>query len=164
MKEEIRVIPWTNGEYSVSNLGKVYSYKSGETKLLRAFVQNGYYKVNLHFSGTRGKFLVHRLVAEIFIPNPENLPQVNHKDECKTNNKVENLEWCTQLYNLNYGTHNKRAGICHRKKIAQLDSNNQAIRIFESRKHAAEFFGLSESYIGNMITGRNTNKFNLNYI
>ena len=89
---------------------------------------NGYKSVSLTKGGATKAFYVHRLVAEAFIPNPDNLPMVNHKDEDKTNNFVENLEWCTNNYNINYGTARKRQadkirGIPHteehKKKISE---------------------------------------------
>ena len=80
-----------------------------EEKIL---VQNigklGYAYVNLHLNGKMKTIKTHRLVAEAFIPNPENKPMVNHKDEVKNNNAVENLEWCDAKYNINYGTRTAR--------------------------------------------------------
>lgn len=98
------------GLYEVDVYGNVYSIPRETTKGGKLKPQNahGYYRVALTKNGTTKCYFVHRLVAEAFIPNPDNLPQVNHKDECKTNNSVENLEWCTAIYNTRYGTGIKR--------------------------------------------------------
>ena len=106
------------GLYQVSTLGRVRSldriiYDQGRHwfqngKILKAsFQKSGYLFVTLSKEGKTKQYRVHRLVAQAFIPNPNGLPQVNHKDEDVTNNKVENLEWCTAKYNLNYGNHNQ---------------------------------------------------------
>ena len=101
--------------YQVSNLGRVKSLERidchgqpRKEKILRYGINKGYCYVTLCKNGKHTTFLVHRLVAEAFIPNPNNYPQVNHKDENPSNNCVENLEWCDQKYNSNYGTRNKR--------------------------------------------------------
>lgn len=108
------------GLYQVSNWGRAKSldryikgkghslqFKKG--RILKPMKDNnGYLKVRL-CNGEKSKtFNLHRLVAEAFLPNPDNLPQVNHKDENKLNNSVDNLEWCDSRYNKNYGTRNKR--------------------------------------------------------
>lgn len=120
MKEEI----WKSIEgypnYEVSNLGNVRSLNYRNTnnnKLLKQLDKNSYKKVFLWKNGERKCFYVHRLVAQAFILNPDNLPQINHIDEDKTNNCVENLEWCTQKYNINYGTHNERLKQHHGKPM-----------------------------------------------
>lgn len=91
--------------YEVSSLGNIRSKRTG--KILKLSVNTkGRTKITLNYFGTKRTFEVHRLVAKVFIPNPDNLPCINHKDENPLNNRVENLEWCTQSYNLSYG--NKR--------------------------------------------------------
>lgn len=95
------------GLYMISNLGNIKSIK--KDALLKPIQNNnGYSRVSLYKNGKYKAFSVHRLVAEAFIPNPGALPQVNHKDEDKSNNKVDNLEWCTAKYNSNYGTIKER--------------------------------------------------------
>ena len=90
--------------YLINNYGEVKSLKSN--KILEPFISNrGYYLIRLHNYDLKitKLFTVHRLVALHFVPNPNNYPIVNHKDENKLNNKADNLEWCTYKYNNNYG-------------------------------------------------------------
>lgn len=100
-------VPGYEGLYEVSNLGNVKSLRSGKL-MKRSLTSFGYEMTTLSKDGKQKTYLIHRLVALTFIPNPENLEEINHKDEVKTNNSVENLEWCTRKYNLNYGTYRER--------------------------------------------------------
>lgn len=100
-------VPGYEGLYEISNLGNIKSLRSG--KLMKKTKNNdGYEAVSLTKNGKSRGYFVHRLVALTFIPNPDNLPEVNHKDECRDNNVVDNLEWCTKKYNRNYGTYRER--------------------------------------------------------
>ena len=102
MKEIWKNIMGFNG-YQVSNFGRVRSFKT--YKILKQTTNNkGYKTLGLCKKGKMRTFLVHRLVADAFIPNPDKLPCINHKDENPSNNYVSNLEWCDQKYNTNYGT------------------------------------------------------------
>ena len=97
------------GFYQISNKGNVKSLRRDRERILKSEIgKRGYPYVVFSVGGKRKTFKIHRLVAENFVPNPNNFPQVNHKDENKTNNSVENLEWCTSEYNCNYGTRNSR--------------------------------------------------------
>ena len=101
--EEWKEVPDYEGLYEVSNTGNVRSLI--KNKIIKGFINRcGYKLVGLSKNGISKWFQVHRLVAQVFIPNPDNLPMVNHKDEDKNNNRVENLEWCDAKYNINYGT------------------------------------------------------------
>lgn len=135
--EEWRDIKGYEGKYQVSNLGRVKSlnYRGNTNKehiLKPKKVRNGYNQVQLYKNGIGIFYSIHRLVAEIFIPNPNNYPQVNHKDENKINNKVENLEWCTQKYNNNYGSHNKRAGDSRKKSIICITTGEKFDSIIDA--------------------------------
>ena len=107
--EEVWVdIEGYEGLYQISNLGRVWSVKSNI--YLKGGIISNYISVGLYKDRHYKNFHIHRLVAKAFIPNPLNLPQVNHKDEDKFNNRVDNLEWCTAKYNSNYGGRNSKIG------------------------------------------------------
>ena len=108
--------------YQISNEGRVRSFKRGKEKILKAQINKGYLQLELRKNGVRKKEFIHRLVAQAFIPNPQNLPEVNHKDENKTNNCVENLEWCDRKYNVNYGTGVQRRAKKQSKCVDQIDA------------------------------------------
>lgn len=108
------------GQYQVSNTGYVRSIK--RNRILKPTNINGYLQISLSNQGKIKKCLIHRLVAEAFLPNPNNLSQVNHKDENTFNNNVNNLEWCNVTYNNNYGTRNDRISSSHRDLNKSIDS------------------------------------------
>lgn len=102
------------GLYQISNLGNVKSLKRKcknrvcEEKILSPYHAKGYLKINLFKEAKCKSMFVHRLVAQAFIPNPNNFPQVNHKNEKRDDNRVENLEWTDNKENMNFGLHNLR--------------------------------------------------------
>lgn len=109
--EEWKDIKGYEGKYQISNLGRVKSLNynnTKESKLLHQSLINNYYSVYLWKRGKGKQYRIHRLVAIHFIDNPDNLPEVNHIDENKLNNRVDNLEWCNRKYNCNYGNRNKK--------------------------------------------------------
>lgn len=111
-KELWATIKGYEGLYEVSNYGNVRSLKYGKIKYLKPSNNgNGYNQVILCKNGKTKQFTVHRLVANAFIENPLNLPQINHKDENKLNNKVENLEWCDSRHNIRHSQAKQVMGI-----------------------------------------------------
>ena len=105
-------IPGYEGLYQVSNTGKVRSLnyrRTGKKQILKQYINNtGYKRVALRKNNKVKWYLVHRLVAQAFIPNPHNYPIINHKDENPANNAVWNLEWCTMDYNIDYSKNTSR--------------------------------------------------------
>lgn len=142
--------PGYEKHYMVSNLGRVYSK---HTKKLRAFSQDhgGYDRLTIMIrkEGINCSVGVHRLVAQAFIPNPDNLPEVNHKDENKHNNAASNLEWCSRAYNANYGTIKERISKALGKPIIQLSLDGQFIARYDGAKQAARQLGFSDTPIIN---------------
>ena len=111
MEEIWKDIEGYEGIYQVSNNGRVRSLLYNKIKMLKTQTyKRGYKYIALSKNGEKKKYKIHRLVAQAFIPNPNNYPQINHKDEDKSNNYINNLEWCTPKYNNNFGTRNERAG------------------------------------------------------
>ena len=127
MREEWRPLVGYEGLYEVSNRGNMKSlertvwdnrgyYRTVPERILKPMKDSsGYLQVKLWKDGKAKKYLVHRLVAEAFIPNPDNLPQINHIDENKQNNCMDNLEWCSRSYNMTYNGRANKVG----KKVAE---------------------------------------------
>lgn len=139
--EEWKDIQGYEGLYQVSNEGRVKSLKFGKEKILKGRISSNYLLVCLRKNGKSRNKLIHRLVAEAFLENPQNLQEVNHKDENKTNNHVENLEWCTPKYNSNYGTGHQRSSEkqindpTKSKRVDQIDPiSGEVVRKWESVK------------------------------
>lgn len=151
--------------YEVSSLGRVRSLprtcRKLEGKILKEYVyegkilkpyrnHKGYLLVRLYRNDKTKDMTVHRLVAEAFIPNPDNLPQINHKDENKANNSVENLEWCTNAYNRNYGSGFFR----HKKPVAQYSRDGRLLRWFYSAADASRELGINAQSIRAAVTNK----------
>lgn len=156
MKEVWKDIDGYEGLYQVSNLGRIKSLSrtvinGGRVMKKRATIMNtsknstGYLQVNLCVNNIRKKLLVHRIVATAFINNPQNLPQVNHIDENKQNNRVDNLEWCDNVYNNNYGSHCENISRSNGKRVYchELDME------FNSILSASKFTGIDQKTISN---------------
>lgn len=140
--------------YQVSNLGRVKRVTTGRILKSRKDI-DGYLYVNLCKNGKHKTHRIHRLVAQAFIPNPENKPQINHIDEIKTNNMVSNLEWMTAKENSNHGTRNERS---NRKRSIPIISTN--IKTGESQEfygtnECARRLGLNQPSITSVLKGRN---------
>ena len=176
----VKVIPGFPN-YSVSTDGVVINNRTGRElkQTIHKSRNSGYKTVFLYGSNGRKTMSVHRLVAQVFIPNPDNLPQVNHRDENTLNNCVDNLEWCTAKYNCNYGHHIenvqnslKRSGKSWRRrkhsrisrdkisatKRGKPSKRKRAVLIngtikIDSLTECAEFLGLSLTQVYNLING-----------
>ena len=131
--------------YAVTSCGRVWSYKR-KRFLKPAKNKNGYLKVNLYKNGKMKTCRIHRLVAETYIPNPDNLPQVNHCDENKENNCINNLEWCDSKYNINYGTRTERTS----KKVRCIETKE----VYPSLSIAAKENKISIGNLSSCCNGR----------
>lgn len=164
------------GLYQVSNLGRVRSIdrvvlqKNGFLKTIKGKILSpnkcgslkygGYLFIGLSKESVVKRKYIHRLVAEAFIPNPNNLPQVNHKDEVKTNNIVTNLEWCSALTNLTYNNRHKTVGtklkgrIPLTRKEVVMYKDGVEIKRFAHPQEAADYLGVTESSVRCCIYGK----------
>lgn len=147
--------------------------KCGGYEVIPTIGKRGYYYINLRVTqaGISKSITVHSLVAKTFIPNPQHLPCVNHKDENKLNNNIDNLEWCTNEYNITYGTAvergrntqllNQKTGI----PILQLSLAGEVIKEYKSAREAARILGFRSSAIVNVLKKRklSTHGFKFKY-
>ncbi len=157
------------GLYQVSNKGNVRSVarknsigrKCGGRMLKPIPHTNGYPQVSLYKNGIAKTKKIHRLVVEAFIPNPNNLPEVNHLDEVKDNNELSNLEWCTREYNNNHGTRNERVSQKLSKKVRAVNVETGEVITFNSTQEAGRK-GYIQSVVAEACRGvYNTGEGNL---
>ena len=150
MEEVWRPVKGYEGRYEVSNLGNIDSlnyHRSGQRKSMSQQTdRRGYLRTLLWKDGKKKTVKVHRVVAEAFLPNPNNYPQVNNKDEDKTNNCADNLEWCDCKYNLNYGTYAEKRS---RPVIATLSDGTE--EYYPSINDAMRKLGHGASHIPRVI-------------
>lgn len=176
IKEEWKIIE-KYPDYMISNLGNVKSLKYGKERMLKQKInKNGYCNIAICKDGKQKTYLVHRIVATHFLPNPNNLPQVNHRDENKQNNCVENLEFCTHQYNNTYGTRLEKCSksmigknkgkISHHKYIVQLSLNDIPIEVYSSLSDASRKTKTNKGKICECCKGtRNkTNNYKFKYL
>lgn len=172
MKEEWKQCKGFEPFYEVSNTGKVRSIAVWSEKYKRIIqrphakerkqeeTKDGYMRVLLCYYGKHYHCAVHRLVAQAFIQNPEELPCINHKDENTKNNYVENLEWCTWKYNSNYGTLPHRISVRQTnspersKAVCQIGMDGKVIKSYPSQKEAERQTGVSSDMIGRVCRGQ----------
>lgn len=181
MKSESNTERWKDiagyvGEYQISTYGRVRTvahvtmrkHKSGHEypytvrEKIRKTKRNnkGYEQIGLRSYGRPDAyFLIHRLVAEAFLPNPDALPCVNHKNENRSDNRLDNLEWCSYEYNINYGTHKEKAAAWMRerrvrKEVVQMTLDGKEIARFPSQTEASKATGISLSGIRDACTGK----------
>lgn len=133
--------------YAVEANGIVWNIK--KHKIMKQHTYHGYKYVNLSNGGATKPVSVHRLVAKAYIQNPNNYPCVNHKDEIKSNNNVENLEWCTYQYNNHYGVGKptERAANARKRKVSQYTKSGELLRTYESACEAQRETTIKQSNI-----------------
>jgi len=164
------------GLYQISNLGNVKSlnnYKRKENKILSnrpSSKKIWYLSVTLHNRGNNKGYLIHRLIALHFIPNPENKKMINHKNGIKNDNRIENLEWVTCKENIQHAydtglktigeNHIKRTKETHSKKVINIETN----QIFNSCTDAGLYYKINKSFLSAKLRGDRKNETNLRYL
>lgn len=170
--KEVMATPILNyPNYTVNEKGKIYSIKSNKF-IKPSITKNGYMSVELFNENGSKRMLAHRIVAMAYIPNPNDYPQVNHIDENPSNNNVENLEWCTAKYNMNYGNGARTRHLkidyskpCYRENaikngknasvpVLQISLDGNVINRFESIKDAERYLEIKNSHICDCCKGR----------
>lgn len=146
MEKEIKDFPG----YTITDDGKVISYKFKEPRVMKTWYQkSGYENIKLCKENKTYHFLIHRLVAEAFIPNPDNLPEVNHKNKNRQDNRVENLEWSNRIDNLydSYSTMGPTRNFrpCYIRKVGDTEPIEHFQSIRAAAIYSAEKYGCSES-------------------
>ena len=143
--EVFRDVVGYEGQYKIGSCGTLWSERS--RKVLRPNTdKDGYGYYVLCVNGKRKTIKTHRLVATAFLPNENNLPSVNHKDEDKTNNNVNNLEWCSAKYNVNYGSRTEKAS----KKVICVTTG----KVFKSIAEASKYYNLRGNHISACCKGK----------
>jgi hypothetical protein len=170
MEEVWKPVKGYEGIYEVSNLGRVRSLdryverKNGYilpckgSLIMPIHHKSGYIYIGLTKDGKKHNLKMHRIVAEAFIPNPHNLPEVNHKNEQPDDNRVENLEWCDRSHNIRWKDGHLRRAKKLWRPVEQYTLDGEYIKTFPSIIEAADAVGISRALIGNVCAQRTHQK------
>ena len=168
MREIWKDIKGYEGLYQVSNYGRVKSFNCevncypNAKRIIKGRIRkapidkDGYYRIGLSKVHKQKHYYVHRLVAEAFLPNPNNYKSINHKDENKKNKRADNLEWCTIRYNNLYNNKIDKLTKSKYKKVIQYDVDMQLIAVYESIKQASSETGIKRAVIARACRGIKT--------
>ena len=148
--------------YLANRDGNIYNLNWKRTGTMRKVKQHKQTAGYLYFNKNNKPYLVHRFIAELFLPNPNNLPEINHKDENKLNNCVDNLEWCTYGYNNSYGTARIRARAKRSKRVSQYTMNGEWLATYFNAETAEKISGTTASNIHDCCKGKR--KYSKGYI
>lgn len=166
MEEIWKAVIGYEGRYEVSNKGRIkrllrvvvgrnkHVYSIKEAFLIPSRDKDGYLVCKLRNGMTRKQLRVHRIVAEAFIPNPNQYPEINHRNEIVSDNSVYNLEWCNSKYNTNYGTGIYRRSLSIRKRIYQCTFDGTVISVYPSVSEESRQLKISKGNISSCLTGR----------
>lgn len=160
MEEQWKDIIGYEGLYQISNLGRVKSLKYGKERILKPIKKKDGYLTVVLYNGVGKKMYIHRLVAINFIPNANNLQEINHKDENKENNNLNNLEWTDHITNMQYGTlveRSAKARLNHpklSKQVNQYSLDGNFIRSFQSAYEIQRQLGFNQSHICDCCLGK----------
>lgn len=142
-------------DYYITKDGRVFSTKYGNLRELKPIPdRKGYLTVHLYKNNKMYSRYIHQLVAVAYIPNPNNYKLVNHRDECVSNNHYDNLEWCTQSYNLNYGTARKRMAMTKSKTVYQYSLDGKFIKKWSSSYEVERKLGIHNTLINRCANGK----------
>ena len=143
-------IPGYEGLYAANKLGEIWSYQTNSIMKL-AESHHGYKRIGLRNANHVLKiYAVHRIIASMFVPNPHGYREVNHKNEDTSDNRAANLEWCSRLYNCNYGHKNEKVS----KRVASYNESAHMDALYPSQKIASIMTGASQGAISNACLGR----------
>ena len=158
-KEEIwKPIKDFENLYEISNLGRIKSLYFNKEKILKPrLTLDNYYQIDLCKNKKIYKKYIHRLVAEAFIPNPNNLPIINHIDENSKNNVISNLEWCDSKYNNNYGNCKNKISEANSIKINQYDLNGNFVKQWLGINNASRCLKINKGNICMCCKGKRNN-------
>lgn len=157
MKEIWKAIKGYEGKYQISNLGRVKSLDYRHTRKEKIMTPrnngHGYLHIGIYNNNKRHCYYVHRLVAQTFIENPDNLPQVNHKDLNRQNNKVSNLEWCSIEYNNTYAEKHRKIA----KKVGCY-KDGKLIKVYDAIRDVKKD-GFHHSNISSVLKGKSKSAY-----
>ena len=163
---EWRDVPGFEGHYQVSSTGEVrgverlmkpakgHKPRIKKSVKLKLVDHKGYLQVRLYKNGKRYSYLVHRLIAETFLPNDDPTKEVNHINECKSDNRVCNLEWISHIENINHGTAILRRAITRGTKVIQLSKDGNVLNEFYSIRDAQRNTGIPNQHISACVNGK----------